>query len=129
MIKQNPVARVHSVRFAVIYCDPEGVQLRNRVRGTRMEGRGFGLRGFADQSIQLRRGSLVETHRLRHPQDANGFEQPQRSQGVNVGCVLRGFERDSNVTLRGEIVDFIGSNFLNHAEKIIGIGHVAVVQE
>ena len=41
------------------------------------------------------------------------FEQAQRADGVGVGGVFRLFKRHGDMTLRGQIINFIRLNFLN----------------
>ena len=48
---------------------------------------------------------------------------------IGIGGVFRRLEADLDVALRGEIVDFRRLRFLDEADQIGRVGHVAVVQE
>lgn len=61
-------------------------------------------------------------------QEANRFQQTQRTHGVHVSGVLRGFEGDRNVAHRAQVVDFIRLYFLQDTGQVGGIGQVAVMQ-
>src|SRR5262249_37597805 len=60
MVKQDAVRSMYAVSLAVIYRDPMCVELRRRVRRTRVERGRFPLRDFLYLAEQLGRGSLIE---------------------------------------------------------------------
>jgi hypothetical protein len=61
-------------------------------------------------------------------QEADRFQQTQRTHGINVSGVFRGFEGDRNVAHRAQVVHFIRLHFLQDTGQVGGIGQVAVVQ-
>ncbi|MCY1528062.1 hypothetical protein D9M68_631540 [compost metagenome] len=128
VVEKNAVAGVHAIRFAVVHADPVGIQLGGRVRAARIERRGFLLRNFLYQAVELGRGRLVEAGLVFQLQDADGFQQAQRAQAVGIGRVLGLLERDADVALRGQVVDLVGLYRLHDADQAAGVGHVAVMQ-
>src|SRR5262249_15635127 len=76
-----------------------------------------------------RRRGLVEPDSLLETKDPDCFKQTQRAKRVGVCGIFRRLERDPNMALGGEIVNFDGLHFLNDANEICRIGHVAVVQK
>jgi len=70
---------------------------------------------------------LEEPHPLFHTQNANGLEHPQRAQAVGIGGIFRRLERDFHMALGRQVVDLGRLRFLNDANEIGGVGHVAVV--
>ncbi len=73
VVEQNAVAGVHAIGFAVVDNDPIRIHLGHGVGAARVKGRGFFLRNFLHQAIQLGCASLVETCFLFKAQDADGF--------------------------------------------------------
>jgi hypothetical protein len=128
VVEQDAVAGIQAVGLAVVHGDPVGVELGHAVGAARVEGGGFALGGFAHQAIQLAGAGLVEAGFLLQPQDADGLQQAQGAQGVDVGGVFGGFEADGHVALRAEVVDLVGLGFLDDAHQVAGVGQVAVVQ-
>ena len=128
VVEQNAVTGVHAVGFTVVHSDPVSVQFRYRVRRTWVERRGLFLWNFLHQAVQLRGRCLIETGFLLKTQEANRFQQTQRTHGVHVSGVFRGFEGNRNVAHRAQVVDFIRLYFLQDAGQVGGIGQVAVVQ-
>ena len=57
---------------------------------TGVEGRGLALRCFLHAAEEFGGRGLVETRAALHAQDADRLQNPQRSQAVDVGGVLRG---------------------------------------
>ena len=94
-----------------------------------MERRRFTLWFFVNSAVELGSGGLVESDSVFHAQDANGFEQPQRPKGVGIGGVFRRFKRNLHVALCSEVVDLRRLRFLDDANEICRIGHVAIVHQ
>ena len=128
VVEQNAVTGVHAVGFTVVHGDPVGVQFCYRIRRARVERRGLFLWDFLHQTVQLGGGCLVEASFLLKAEEADCFQQTQRTHGINVGCVFRGFEGDRYVAHRAQVVDFIRLYFLQDTGQVGGIGQVAVVQ-
>jgi hypothetical protein len=128
VVEQDAVAGIHAVSLAVIHRDPVGVELGHRVGAARIKGRGFLLWSFLYETEKLGRTGLIEAGFLFHAEDAHRFEDAQGAKGVRVGRVFGFLETHRNVTLRGEVVDFVGLHLLNDAHQARTVGHVAVVQ-
>ncbi len=64
VIEEDAVAGVHAVGLAIIHTDPEGVQLGDSVRRTRIEGRRLALRDLLDEAVKLGGRGLVELRLL-----------------------------------------------------------------
>ena len=128
VVEQDAVTGVQAIGLAVVDGDPVGVELGHAVGAARVEGGGFALRGFAHQAIELAGTGLVEAGLALQAQDANGLQQAQGAQGVDVGGVFRRLENHGHVALRAEVVDLVGLGFLHDADQIAGVGEVAVVQ-
>ena len=128
MVKQDAVAGVHAIGFAVVDDDPVRIHFRHGVGAAWVKGRGFFLRNFLHQTIQLGCAGLVEAGFLLQAQDANGLEQAQGANAVDVGSVFRTFKAHSHMALGAEVVDFVGLRFLHDAYEVAGVAQVAVVQ-
>ena len=81
------------------------------------------------QAIEFAGAGLVEAGFLFQAEDTDSFEDAQCAQAIGVGGVLGFFKADGDMALRGEVVDFVGLNFLNDANEAGAIGQVAVVEE
>ena len=121
MVKQNAVAGIHAVGLAVVHHYPVGVELGHGVGAAGVEGRGLFLGGFLHQAVELAGAGLVEPGFVLQAQNANGLEQAQGAQGVNVGGVFRAFEAYGHVALRAQVVDLVGLGFLHNAHQVTGV--------
>lgn len=128
VVEENAVAGIHVIRFSIIYCDPIGVQLGAGIRRTGIERRCFRLGNFPHQAVQFGSGSLIETGFVFQTENAYGFQQAQRAQTIHVGGIHRRIKGNLHMTLGREIIDFIRPHFLNNADKIRGVGQIAVMQ-
>jgi hypothetical protein len=81
------------------------------------------------QTVQLRGRRLVKSNLVFEAKDPDRFKQTQRAKRIGICRIFRRFERDTHMALRGQIVDFGRLHFLNDANEVRGIGHVAVVQK
>src|SRR5581483_5364655 len=129
VIEQDAVARVEAVRLAIIDRDPVAVELRDAVRRSWVERRLLGLRDLLHQAVELRSRRLIEARLVFQTEDADGFEQSQRSERVAVGRVLRLLERHCDVRLRGKVVQLVRLHLLHHVQQARRIRHVAVMQD
>ena len=129
VVEKDAVADVDAVGLAVVDGDPVGVELGDGVRAARVERRAFLLRRFLHQAVEFGGAGLVEAAFLSQAEDADRFEHAQGADAVGVGGVLGLFKADGDVTLRGEVVDFVGLNLLDDADQAAGIGEVAVMQD
>jgi len=129
VVEENPVARIHAVRFAIIDGDPVRVQLCHRIRAARIERRGFLLRHFLHESVELGGRGLIEAGFLLESENAHRLENPQRAEAVRIRGVFGLLERHGHVALRGEVVDLVGLHTLDDAHDAGGIGQIPVMQE
>ena len=83
---------------------------------------------FVDAAIELGGGSLIEARSLVEAENAHGLEQPQSAERVGVGGVLGCFEADLDVALGREVIDLGRLHFLDDADQVCRVRHVAVVQ-
>ena len=74
MIEQDAVGGEHAVGLAVVHRDPVAVQLGDAIGRARIERRGFFLRHFLNQTVQLRCGCLVEPRLVFHAENPNRFQ-------------------------------------------------------
>ena len=95
---------------------------------TRIERCVFILRCFLRFSEQFRRGGLKDPDRLLKSADANGIDDAQGAQSVDISRVHRQREWSTDVRLSSQIVDLIRLNFINDFEETGAVGKVAVVQ-
>ena len=128
MVEQDAVAGINAIGFAVVDRDPVGVHLGHRIRTSGVERGGFLLRSFLHQTVEFGRRGLVETGLLLQFQDADGLQNAQTTQGINVRRVFGALKADRHMGLGAQVVDFIGLRFLNDANQVAGVGEVAVVQ-
>ena len=129
MVEQDAVGGKHAVGLAVVHRDPVAVELGDAVRRARIERRGFLLRHFLDQAVELRGRGLIEPRLLLHAEDADRFQQPQHADGVGIGGIFRALEADADMALGGEVVDLGRPDLLHQPDQIGRVGHVAVVQQ
>jgi hypothetical protein len=128
VVEQDAVAGVHPVRLAVVDRDPVRVQLRDAVRRARVERRRLALGRLDDLSVELRRGCLVETDVLFEAACADGVEEAESAECVDVPRVFGHFERYLDVRLRAEIV-YLGWLYLgDDVDEVCAVTQVAVVQ-
>ena len=73
MVEQDAIAGEHTVGFAVVHCDPVGVQLGRAVRASRVEGRGLALRDLLHLAVEFAGRGLVELCFLFQAEDAYGL--------------------------------------------------------
>src|SRR6266478_5395817 len=128
MVEKDTVARIQAVSFAIVHADPMSVELGDAVRRARIKWGGLALWSLLGFAEHLGRRGLVKARALLQPQYPDGLKHPQRAEGVCVGRIFRGLERDRHVTLRRQIVDFIRLDLLNDADEVGSIREVAVVK-
>ena len=103
VIEEDAVAGIDAIGFAVVDGDPVGVELGDGVGTARVEGSGFLLRGFLDEAVEFGCRCLVEAGLLFEAEDADGFQDAQRTQAIGVGGVFRGFEADRDMALAARL--------------------------
>lgn len=99
MVEEDPVAGENSVSFAVVYGVPMGGDFGGGVRGSGVEGGGFGLRGWGG-SEHFGRSRLV-VFDVGATGGGNvgsdGFEEAEGTGGNDVSGVIRDFEGNGDV--------------------------------
>ncbi|MNI58192.1 hypothetical protein D3C73_1132920 [compost metagenome] len=128
MIEKDAIGRMHAIGFTVIDRDPEGVELGDAVRRTRIKRGGFLLGCLDHLAVKFGGRSLIETCLLFHAQNADRFEDAQCAHAVRVCRVFRRFEAHMHVALCGKVINLIRLHFLNDTDQVGGVGHVAVMQ-
>ena len=116
VIEQNTVDREHAIRVAVLLHHPEAVLLRHRVRN------------LLHLAVQFGGRSLIHLAAFRQPAHANRFQHAQNTQGIHVARIFRRVERHLHMTLRRQIVDFVGLDFAHQPNQAGRIRQVAVMQ-
>src|SRR5882757_2754814 len=74
MVEQNAVGGEHAIGLAVVHRDPVAVQLGDAIGRARIERRGFLLRDFLNQTVQLRSGCLIKPRLLFHAENPDRFQ-------------------------------------------------------
>src|SRR5216683_5813613 len=129
MIEENPVRGEEPVSFAVIDRLPMRVTLRARVGAAWMERGGFALRNVRDPPEHLGRSSLIVAHL---PSVAivvitNRLEEAQCAESDHISSVFRLIERDPDVRLRRQIVNFVGEGLFDDPPQSGRVAKVAVM--
>src|SRR5260370_39889600 len=74
MVEQDAVRGIDAVGLAVVHRDPIAVELGDAIGRARIERRGFLLRNFLSQSVQLGGGRLIEPCLLFHAENPERFQ-------------------------------------------------------
>ncbi len=95
-----------------------------------MEWRGLALRSFRYPPEHLGGSRLIIAHitSVTIVMVANRFEQAERAEADHVRGVLRLIERDPDVRLRGEIINFVGQCLFDYAAQAGGVAEVAIMK-
>jgi hypothetical protein len=88
VVEKNPVTRIHTVRLAVVHRDPVCVQLGNTVRAARIERCRLALWSLNDFSVEFGGRGLVEARVLVKPNGADGIEETQGAEAIDIGSVF-----------------------------------------
>lgn len=129
VVKEDAVGDVHVVGLAVVDHDPVGVLLGDAVGRAGIEGRELALGDLAHLAEELGGGGLVEAAGLLEAAGADGVQQAQRADSVDLGGVLGEVEGDLDVGLGAEVVDLVGADLGDDVAEVGAVGEVAVVQE
>ena len=129
VVEEDAVGDVHVVGLAVVDHDPVGVLLGDAVGRAGVEGRELALGDLAHLAEELGGGGLVEAAGLLEAAGADGVQQAQRADGVDLGGVLGEVEGDLDVGLGAEVVDLVGADLGDDVAEVGAVGEVAVVQE
>lgn len=97
VVKEDTVAGVDAVGFAIVDGDPVAVEFGDGIGGAGIEGSRLLLGGLLHQTVKLARGCLIEASLFFKSQDADGFKDAQRADAVGIGGILRGLEGDRHM--------------------------------
>ncbi|GAB2279471.1 hypothetical protein Dimus_014110 [Dionaea muscipula] len=119
-----------TISFSIVDGVPMGIALGNSIGRSRMKRRRLRLRRRSG-SEHLRRASLVVTHVS--PTSSgnvrpNGLKEPDSAGGYDIGGVIRGLKRNSDVRLCGEVVDLVGGDGVDPAAEGRAIGEIGIVE-
>ena len=128
VIKQNTIAGMHLIGFAIIYGNPVGIHLGDGIGRTGIKRSRFLLRNFLYQSVQLGRRSLIDSCFMRQAQQSYRLQYPQCTYTISVCRIFGRIETHFNMTHRGQVIYLVGLRFLNDTCQVHRIGHVAVMQ-
>lgn len=127
VVEEDAIACVHVVRLAIILCDPKCIQLCDAVRAARIEGRVLVLRDSLHEPVKLGGRRLIEPHVVLEATGADGIEQTQGTERVDVARILCHVKGDFDVRLRAEIINLRRLDLRDDVDKVGAIRQVSVV--
>ena len=128
VVEEDAVAAEHAVGVAVLLDDPEAVLLGDGVGAEGVEGGVLVLRHFLDLAVEFGGGGLVDLAAIGEAYLADGLDDAEHADGIDIGGELGGVEADLHVALGGEVVNFIGADLADDREDAHRIAEVAVMQ-
>ena len=128
MVEEDAVAAEHAVGVAVLLDDPEAVLLGDGVGAEGVEGGVLVLRHFLDLAVELGGGGLVDLAAIGKAYLADGLDDAEHADGIDIGGELGGVEADLHVALGGEVVDLRGAHVGDDADDGHGVAEVSVVE-
>ena len=128
VVKKDPVAGIHPIALAVVDRDPIRIKLRDAVRTAWIERCALLLRNLLHQAVELAGAGLVDPRFFREPQDTHCLKNPQHSQCITVGGVLRALKAHRYVALGAEVIDLIRLHLLDDPNQVGAVSEVAVVE-
>ena len=128
VVEEDAVAAEHAVGVAVLLDDPEAVLLGDGVGAEGVEGGVLVLRDFLDLAVELGGGGLVDLAAIGEAHLADGFDDAEDADGIDIGGELGGVEADLHVALGGEVVDLRGAHVGDDADNGHGVAEVGIVE-
>ena len=128
VVEEDAVAAEHAVGVAVLLDDPEAVLLGDGVGTEGVEGGVLVLGHFLDLAVELGGGGLVDLAAIGEAYLADGLDDAEHADGIDIGGELGGVEADLHVALGGEVVDFVGAHGADNGQDAHGVAEVAIVQ-
>ena len=128
VVEQDTIAGVHVVGLAVVHRNPVAIQFGHGIGRARVKRRRLRLRMALHTTVELRGRCLVDAGFLRQAQQAHRFQNPQRTDTVDLGGVFRFVETHPHVRHRPEVINLVGLYFLNDADDVGRVGEVAVME-
>ena len=129
VVEQYPVANKQVIGFAVVDGPPVGGDFGDGVRAPWIERGRFALRGFGSAEHFGRTGLIKTdlTGGMSHVV-ADGIKEAEGADCDGIGGVFGVFERDFDVGLGAEVVDFVGLGDFENASKSCCISEIAVME-
>ena len=128
VVEEDAVAAEHAVGVAVLLDDPEAVLLGDGVGAEGVEGGVLVLRHFLDLAVELGGGGLVDLAAIGEAHLADGIDDAEHADGIDIGGELGGVETDLHVALGGEVVDLRGAHVGDDADDGHGVAEVGIVE-
>ena len=128
VVEEDAVAAEHTVGVAVLLDDPEAILLGDGVGAEGVEGGVLVLRHFLDLAVELGGGGLVDLAAIGEAHLADGIDDAEHADGIDIGGELGGVETDLHVALGGEVVDLRGAHVGDDADNGHGVAEVGVVE-
>ena len=128
VVEEDAVAAEHAVGVAVLLDDPEAVLLGDGVGAEGVEGGVLVLRHFLDLAVELGGGGLVDLAATGEAYLADGLDDAEDADGIDIGGELGGVEADLHVALGGEVVDLRGAHVGDDADNGHGVAEVGIVE-
>jgi len=82
------------------------------------------LRDLLDETEELGGRCLVETRLLLQAAGADGLQEAERPDPVDVGGILRLLEAHRDMAHRAQVVDLVGLDLLDKADDVRAVGKV-----
>src|SRR5262249_24739901 len=127
MVKHNAVAGAETVALAVIHRCPIRKNLGDTIRAARPERCLLVLRHLLGFPEHFAAGCLKKTRT--QSRFADRFQDPDRADACNIGCVFRNIEAHAHVALCTEMINLVRFQFVKKLYQINGIAEVAVMEE
>ena len=128
VVEEDAVAAEHAVGVAVLLDDPEAVLLGDGIGAEGVEGGVLVLGHFLDLAVELGGGGLVDLAAIGEAHLADGLDDAEHANGINIGGELGGVKADLHVALGGEVVDLRGAHVGDDADDGHGVAEVGVVE-
>ena len=128
VVEEDAVATEHTVGVAVLLDDPEAVLLGDGVGAEGVEGGVLVLGYFLDLAVELGGGGLVDLAAIGEAHLADGLDDAEHANGIDIGGELGGVEADLHVALGGEVVNLRGAHVGDDADNGHGVAEVGIVE-
>ena len=128
VVEEDAVATEHTVGVAVLLDDPEAVLLGDGIGAEGVEGGVLVLGHFLDLAVELGGGGLVDLAAIGEAHLADGLDDAEHANGINIGGELGGVKADLHVALGGEVVDLRGAHVGDDADDGHGVAEVGIVE-
>jgi len=128
VFKENAISGKPIIVFPVLHRDPIGIHFGHTIRAAGIKRCGFTLRHFLYQSIQFRRGGLVDFCFLGKSEQSNGFQYAQCSDPVGIRGILRYIKAHFHMAHGPQVVYFIRLHLLDDTDQVRAVGQIAIME-